>query len=116
MKNLLTAVLLIVAATAYAGDKLVIKELPNQSDGIQIATATTEKVSFHGSTPVAQRSGSDQAAVTATSTDGTAAAAADLAELKTESEKIGDDVRATIVLVNELRAALVQKGLIKGSD
>lgn len=43
--------------------------------------------------------------VTLTSTNGTAAAAADLAALKTESEKIGDDVRA-------IHAALVTAGLI----
>lgn len=45
-------------------------------------------------------------AVTLTSTNGTAAAAADLAALKTEAEKIGDDVRA-------LHAALKLQGLIK---
>ena len=35
----------------------------------------------------------------ATSTNGTAAAAADLAALKTEAEKAGDDVRATITAI-----------------
>lgn len=44
-------------------------------------------------------------APTLTSTNGTAAAAADLAALKTESEKIGDDVRA-------LHAALLAAGII----
>lgn len=44
--------------------------------------------------------------VTLTSTNGTAAAAADLAALKTEAEKIGDDVRA-------IHAALVLRGLLK---
>lgn len=39
------------------------------------------------------------ALVAATSTDGTAAAAADLAALKAETEKIGDDVRAVIALL-----------------
>ena len=43
--------------------------------------------------------------VTLTSTNGTAAAAADLAALKVESEKIGDDVRA-------IHAALVLRGLL----
>ena len=45
------------------------------------------------------------AAPTLTSTNGTAAAAADLAALKTEAEKIGDDVRA-------LHAALLAAGII----
>jgi len=44
-------------------------------------------------------------AVTLTSTNGTAAGAADLAALKAEAEKIGDDVRA-------MHAALVNKGIL----
>lgn len=44
-----------------------------------------------------------------TSTNGTAAAAADLAALKAEAEKIGDDVRA-------LHAALVTAGLVAVAD
>lgn len=84
--------------------------------GTKIGTATAQKLAFHNSTPVIQRAGAAQGSVTATSTDGTAAAAsADLAALAAEAEKIGDDVRATIVLANELRAALVEKGLIKGA-
>lgn len=43
--------------------------------------------------------------VTLTSTNGTAAGAADLAALKAEAEKIGDDVRA-------IHAALVNKGIL----
>lgn len=45
--------------------------------------------------------------VTLTSTNGTAAGAADLAALKTEAEKIGDDVRA-------IHAALKSFGLLVG--
>lgn len=45
--------------------------------------------------------------VTLTSTNGTAAGAADLAALKTEAEKIGDDVRA-------VHAALKSLGLLVG--
>jgi len=56
-----------------------------------------------------------QAAVTATSTNGTAAGAADLAALKAEAEKIGDDVRAVIDLANALRTALLTVGIIKGA-
>ena len=83
--------------------------------GDTIASAATKKVGFYGTTPVVQPSGAAQAAVTATSTDGTAGAAADLAALKAEAELIGDDVRATITLVNAIRSALVLQGLIKGS-
>ena len=60
-------------------------------------------------------SAATQAAVTATSTNGTAAGAADLAALKTEAEKIGDDVRANIDLTNAIRSALITVGIIKGA-
>lgn len=50
----------------------------------------------------------DPIAVVLTSTNGTAAGAADLAALKTEAEKIGDDVRA-------IHAALVAAGLMTAS-
>ena len=46
------------------------------------------------------RSAALNAAIVATSTDGTAGAAADLAALKVEAEKIGDDVRAVITYLN----------------
>lgn len=94
---------------------LTIKAIPTQVDGIQIATAATEKVGLFGATPVVQPTGAAQAAVVAGSTNGTAAAAADLAALKAEAELIGDDVRAVIALANKLRADLVALGLIKGA-
>jgi len=50
----------------------------------------------------------DPVAVVLTSTNGTAAAAADLAALKAEAEKIGDDVRA-------IHAALANLGLVTAS-
>jgi hypothetical protein len=53
-----------------------------------------------------QNAGAQQA-VTLASTNGTAAGAADLAALKTECEKIGDDARA-------IHAALVARGLLVG--
>jgi hypothetical protein len=96
-------------------DKITHEAPPTHPDGQVIGAAASSKVALHGATPVVQRAGAAQAAVVATSTDGVAAAAADLAALKAEAEKIGDDVRATITLANELRAALVQKGIIKGA-
>lgn len=68
--------------------------------GTKFGTATTQKLAFHGSTPVAQRAGAAQAAVTAI-TGG---------ESPTEAEH-----NLVIVLLNELRAALVEKGIIKGA-
>lgn len=77
----------------------------NSSGGCKIATTTTQKIGFHNATPVAQRAGAAQAAVPITAATNsspygfTTAAQAD----------------ALVTLVNELRAALVEKGLIKGS-
>lgn len=87
----------------------------SHADGLLIGQ-TGEKLAFLGAAPIVQRVGAAQAAVTATSTNGVAAAAsADLAALAAEAEKIGDDTRAAVVLVNELRAALVAFGIIKGA-
>lgn len=73
--------------------------------GTKIAQATGQKIAFHGSTPVIQRAGATQAAVAVTGSTNvvpfgyTTAAQAD----------------AIVTLVNEIRAALVQKGIIKGA-
>lgn len=56
---------------------------------VQVGAATASKVGFHGAAPSAQRAGADQAAAT--------------------------DLASVITLANELRAALVEKGLIKGT-
>lgn len=73
--------------------------------GTKIGTSTSQKLAFHNSTPVVQRSGSAQAAVATTASTNvapygyTTAAQAD----------------AIVTLVNEIRATLVEKGLMKGS-
>ena len=54
-----------------------------------MGAGTSSKVGFHGAAPSAQRANADQAAAT--------------------------DLASVITLTNELRAALVEKGLIKGS-
>ncbi len=55
---------------------------------VEVGAGTSSKVGFHGSTPTAQRANANQAAAT--------------------------DLDSVITLANELRAALVEKGLIKG--
>jgi len=55
---------------------------------VQVGASTAAKVGFHGATPTGQRANADQAAAT--------------------------DLASVITLANELRAALVEKGLIKG--
>ena len=57
--------------------------------GYTVGRTTATKVAFHGATPVGQRAGAAQAVAT--------------------------DAATTQALCNELRAALVEKGLIKGS-
>lgn len=73
-------------------------------DGYQLGANAAAKVGFHGATPVAQRAGSAQAAVATTT--------------PTNSSPYGfsqAQATALIALVNELRAALVEKGIIKGA-
>lgn len=57
---------------------------------VQVGTASSSKVGFHGAAPTAQRASADQAVAT--------------------------DLASVITLANELRATLVEKGLIQGGD
>jgi hypothetical protein len=61
----------------------------NGPDGMSVGLSITEKVSLYGVTPVAQRANASQAVAT--------------------------DAGTTMVLANELRAALVALGAIKGA-
>jgi len=58
-------------------------------DGSSFGLSATEQISFYGATPVAQRANASQAVAT--------------------------DATTTMTLANELRAALVALGLIKGA-
>ncbi len=73
--------------------------------GLLIGNATSEKIGFHNSAPVIQRASAAQAAVITT-------AATNVAPYGFVTQAQAD---ALVTLVNELRAALVEKGLIKGS-
>lgn len=72
--------------------------------GTKIGTATAQKLAFHNSTPVIQRAGAAQAAV-----------AADAATAVTPYGYSEAQANAIVALVNEIRAALVEKGIIKGA-
>ena len=85
----------------------IVSKDPSKRIGPQKASG---KLAFHGATPVVQRSGSAQAAVTATTI-----AAASGTYTKAEVDAVITRVNALTTLVNELQAALVEKGLIKGS-
>ncbi len=73
--------------------------------GTKIGTATGQKLAFHNSTPVIQRANSAQTAVVTT-------AATQTTPYGFATQAQAD---AIVALVNELRAAFVEKGLIKGS-
>lgn len=91
-------------------------------DGLLVGEATTQGVGFHGTTPSTQRAGAAQAAVVLTAATVATANGSDAATtqtlanaLKTELNKVIADNVALAALVNELRAAMVAKGLIKGA-
>jgi alpha-D-ribose 1-methylphosphonate 5-triphosphate synthase subunit PhnH len=73
--------------------------------GCKIGTATGQKLAFHNSTPVIQRAGAAQVAVATTAA--------------TQTTPWGFTTQAQpdaiVTLLNEIRAALVEKGLIKGA-
>jgi hypothetical protein len=74
-------------------------------DGGMLGSATTEKVGFHGTAPTAQRSGAAQAALTV--------ATLSLGGYGWATQSGAEAAHALLV---EIRAALVAKGLIKGSS
>lgn len=73
--------------------------------GMRIGRSAADKLSFHGATPVAQRAGSAQAAVATTAPTNTTP----------YGYSTSAQAAAIVTLVNELRAACVEKGIIKGS-
>lgn len=107
-------------------------QIDDTAAGLTLGNAS-DKVAFHGSAPVAKRVGSAQAAIgnatyaapTAVPADSTEAASpttaehnaalAALASVRTQLVALAADVATHKTLANELRAALVEKGLIKGS-
>lgn len=101
--------------------------------GYQVGANASEKIAFHGAAPAAQRAGAAQAAIgaatyaapTAVPADSVEAASPTTAEFnaalaalssaRTQLVALAADVATHKTLVNELRAALVEKGLIKGA-
>lgn len=75
--------------------------------GVTICTSTTQKLAFHGSTPVAQQAGAAQA-ILALDVALTGADTVDLTALNA-------DMSAIQTLVNEIRQCLIDLGLIKGA-
>lgn len=87
---------------------IAIKEVySNGTEGASLGGATTDKISLYGVTPVAQRSGSSQTAVDTTLAVSTTS---NIWGFSTSTQ-----ANALVTLANELRAALVAIGCIKGS-
>ena len=76
---------------------------------ITVGASASAKVRFHGATPTAQRAGAAQAAVTY------ASQTISDPPTRAQVQAPNDGLVAAVTLLNELRAALVEKGLIKGS-
>lgn len=100
--------LTVTGTTLHSGDVTMADAkniILNATTGTKIGTATTEKLAFHNAAPVIQRAGAAQAAVATTASTNvtpfgyTTAAQAD----------------SIVTLLNEIRAVLVEKGLMKGS-
>lgn len=100
--------------------------LRRTAGGYTLGRLTTTKVALHGAAPVAQRAGAAQAAVSATVGAALATTAATNSTPYGFSQAQADgliarvnalivDNAAQTALINELRAALVEKGLIKGA-
>ena len=77
---------------------------PLSPDGMVVGQSATDKIGFYGATPVAQRAGAAQAAVTTTAATSTTPFGYSQAQAD-----------AIVALVNEMRAALVAVGIIKGA-
>lgn len=95
----------------------------NSTTGTKLATATAQKLGFWNATPIVQPAGSSQAAVTLGNTDneigglaiGAAYSQTEVQALRDKCEELADDVRNLSTLVDALRTALVDTGLIKGA-
>lgn len=81
-----------------------VNSTPKTSGGYLVGQSASDKVGFYGKTPVAQRASASQAAVTTT-----AATTTTPWGFSTSAQ-----ADAVVTLVNEMRAALVAVGIIKG--
>jgi len=77
----------------------------NTTTGTKIGTATGQKLAFHNSTPVIQRAGAAQAAAATTASTNTVPF----------GYTTSAQADAVISLLNEIRATLVEKGIMKGA-
>lgn len=81
-----------------------VNQTPESSDGFKVGDSASSKIGFYGATPVAQRASANQAAVTTTAATST-----------TPFGYTQAQADAIVTLLNEIRATLVEIGLMKGS-
>jgi hypothetical protein len=82
--------------------------------GTKIATATSQKLGFYNATPIVQPAAANQAALT-NSTGGTADGTLAAVSGTGDDTDINNNFTELHVLLNEIRTALVNLGLIKGA-
>lgn len=80
-----------------------------QSDGLIVAESISATLGFHGVAATSQRASATQALVS------TGALSSSATYVQAEITALATRCSALTVLVNELQAALVAKGLIKGA-
>ena len=95
----------------------VIEADTQNATGTQFGVSATDKVSFWGVTPVVQPTAAGQAAVTCSSGVGTASATSGIQGLTStyNSTLIGNSIITLWTLVDAMRTALVNSGIMKGS-
>lgn len=91
--------------------KKIINPEPQHADGLQILDSAAKKLGFYGKDPVIQPSGAAQAAVSTAAI----AAAAGANPTKAEYDALVTRFNAALVLLDALRTAQVNTGLIKGA-
>ena len=108
------------AGASYFGGNLQIADTANvvlaTGTGTKIGTATSQKLGFFDKTPVVQPAAANQAALTNSTggtADGTLSAVGDTST--DQSAVINNNFTELHVLLNEVRTALVDLGLIKGA-
>lgn len=91
--------------------------------GSKIGTSASQKLAFYDTTPIVQPASGDQASVSLGNTDNEIGGLtisdpptqAEVEALRDKCEELADDVRAVHTLLEAMRTAFVNLGLIKGS-
>jgi hypothetical protein len=83
---------------------IIIRPEHTHPDGVQICDEAAQKLGFHGATPTAQRANEAQKKLVCNLT------------AQSPTQELVAEIQSLVNLTNELRDALVEKGLIKGSE